>query len=47
MVDDGGRSLLGCKITLPLAMQCSKLPSEEKIVFGNSANLKILIVSFM
>ena len=42
MVDDGVESLLGRTITLPLATECRKLPSEEKIFLGNSAYLKCL-----
>ena len=34
-------------ITLLLATQCNKLPSEEKSVLGNSANLKGLMASSM
>ena len=34
-------------ISLLLATHCSKLPSEGKIVLGNSANLKVLMVSSM
>ena len=35
-------------ISLLLAMQCSKLPSEEKGVLGNyAANLKVLMASSM
>ena len=34
-------------ISLLLATQCSKLPSEEKSVLGNSAILKVLMVSSM
>ena len=32
-------------ISLLMATQCSKLPSEEKSVLGNSAILKVLMVS--